>query len=275
MGASSGGFYVTPDIKRVQLSNSLNLPYVEQGDPSGVPVVLLHAFADSWRSFEVVLRHLPQSIHAFAVTQRGHGDADRPVSGYGVGDFTADVASFMDAVGLRAVVIVASSSAGFTARRFAAEHPQRTLGVVLVGSPYSLHGKPTVAGFVDVVSELRDPIDPTFVREFAEGAVSGPIPRAFLEMLIGENLKVPARVWKATLEGLMDPALTDSRITAPALILWGDRDGFLPRTDQEALVSAISRSHFVSYESTGHAVHWEEPERVAAEIVAFAKRAAP
>lgn len=63
MGASSGGFYVTPDIKRVQLSNGLNLPYVEQGDPSGVPVVLLHAFADSWRSFEVVLRHLPQSIH--------------------------------------------------------------------------------------------------------------------------------------------------------------------------------------------------------------------
>ncbi len=136
---------MTPDIKRVQLLNGLNLPYVEQGDPSGVPVVLLHAFADSWRSFEVVLRHLPQSIHAFAVTQRGHGDADRPVSGYGVGDFTADVASFVDAVGLRAVVIVASSSAGFTARRFAAEHPQRTLGVVLIGSPYSLHGKPTVA----------------------------------------------------------------------------------------------------------------------------------
>jgi non-heme chloroperoxidase len=69
--------------------------------------------------------------------------------------------------------------------------------------------------------------------------------------------------------------VTDSRITAPALILWGDRDGFLPRNDQQALASAISGSQLVTYESTGHAVHWEAPERVAADIVALAKRAPP
>jgi pimeloyl-ACP methyl ester carboxylesterase len=51
------------------------LPYV--GSPSGVPAAFLQGFLDSWRSFECVLPCLPQSIHAFAVTQRGHGDADR------------------------------------------------------------------------------------------------------------------------------------------------------------------------------------------------------
>jgi non-heme chloroperoxidase len=133
---------------------------VEQGDPSGVPVVLLHAFADSWRSFERVLPYLPRSIHAFAVTQRGHGDADRPASGYGVEQFTADVVAFMEAVGLEAAVMVASSSASLTVQRFAAEHPKRALGLVFVGAPRSFRDKPAVAEFFGAVRELSDPIDP-------------------------------------------------------------------------------------------------------------------
>ncbi|MGH2950400.1 MAG: alpha/beta fold hydrolase [Solirubrobacteraceae bacterium] len=115
-------------VETAALANGLKLPYVEQGDPSGVPVVFLHAFADSWRSFERVLPCLPRSIRAFAVTQRGHGDADRPASGYGVEQFTADVSAFMDTVGLEAAVIVAIASAGLTAQRFGVEHPRRTLG---------------------------------------------------------------------------------------------------------------------------------------------------
>ena len=42
------------------------------------------------------------------MTQRGHGDADRPAAGYRVEEFTADLAAFLDAVGLEAAVIVAS-----------------------------------------------------------------------------------------------------------------------------------------------------------------------
>jgi non-heme chloroperoxidase len=68
-------------IHYVELPSRVKLPYVEQGDPSGVPVVLLHGFLDSWRSFEPMLSHLPESIHAFALTQRGHGDASRPTAG--------------------------------------------------------------------------------------------------------------------------------------------------------------------------------------------------
>jgi non-heme chloroperoxidase len=259
-----------PVAKSVELSEGLRLPYVEQGDSAGVPVVLLHALADSWRSFERVLPHLPRSIHAFAVTQRGHGDADRPASGYGVDEFTADLAAFLDAVGLEAAVIVASSSAGFTARRFAADHPRRTLGIVLVGAPYSLRDKPAVSEFLEAVSGLSDPIDPAFVREFVESNVFRPLPPAVRETLVSENLKAPTRVWKATLEGLLDAEPTDIGITAPALILWGDRDESLPRSDQEALATAIAGSRFVTYEGTGHVVHWEQPERVATDLAAFA-----
>ncbi len=48
----------------------------------GTPVVFLHGITDSLRSFELAFPHLPRSIHAIAVTQRGHGDAGRPTTGY-------------------------------------------------------------------------------------------------------------------------------------------------------------------------------------------------
>ena len=57
----------------------------------GVPVVLLHGVTDSWRSFEPVLDHLPAAVHAYALTQRGQGDASRPGS-YRLDDLVDDVA---------------------------------------------------------------------------------------------------------------------------------------------------------------------------------------
>ena len=41
--------------------------------------------------------------------------------------------------------------------------------------------------------------------------------------------------------------------------------------DQDALLAAIAGSRLVVYESAGHALHWEEPERFAADLVAFAE----
>jgi len=54
------------------------------------------------------------------------------------------------------------------------------------------------------ISKLADPINPGFVREFIESAFPQPAPKSFLETLVPERLKVPARVWKAALEGLLE-----------------------------------------------------------------------
>jgi tetratricopeptide (TPR) repeat protein len=45
--------------RHVDLPDGTRLAYVEQGDPNGVPVILLHGYTDSWRSYERVLPHLP------------------------------------------------------------------------------------------------------------------------------------------------------------------------------------------------------------------------
>ncbi len=267
-----GNAHTPNPIRSALLPNGLELPYVEQGAPSGIPVVFLHAYADSWRSFERLLPHLPRSIRALALTQRGHGDAGRPPTGYGVEDFAGDLAAFMDALDLDRAALVASSSSSFTVQRFAIDNPSRVLGVVLIGVPWSLRDKRVGSSLVDAVSELCDPVDPGFVRDFVESMIVGPVPRAFLEAMIGESLKMPAHVWKATMEGLLEtaPPTETGAISAPTLIVWGDRDDFVPRSDQEKLAASIPGSQLVVYEGVGHVVHWEVPERVAADIAAFA-----
>jgi non-heme chloroperoxidase len=250
------------------------LPYTEQGDPSGVPMVFLHGFADSWRSFELVLTHLPESIHAFALTQRGHGDASRPDTGYSVSEFAADLAAFLDAVRLARAVIVGHSMGSAVAQRFAIDHPQRTAGLVLVSASSTLGGTTEAKAFWDsTISKLTDPVDPALVRATTEAMLVQPVPEAFLAEAVEEGLKVPAFVWKAAFEsrwhGEGDVSGELGSITAPTLIVWGDQDARYARSDQDALTSAIRGARLVVYAGSGHLPHWEQPVRFAADLAAF------
>ena len=79
------------EVKLITLPNQIEIPYVEQGDPSGICLILVHGYADSWRSFELLLPYLPETFRTIALTQRGHGDASRPSEGYQTSDFAADL----------------------------------------------------------------------------------------------------------------------------------------------------------------------------------------
>jgi pimeloyl-ACP methyl ester carboxylesterase len=266
---------VTSPVKSVALPTGVRLQYVEQGDPSGVAVVILHGVTDSCRSFEPVLAHLPESLHVFALSQRGHGDSDRLATGYRTRDFAADVAAFMDALGLGQAIVVGHSMGSTNAKRFALDHPRRTRGLVLIGSFASYRNNPVLVEFWEsAVSRLTDPIDPAFVREFQESTLARPVPPAFLDTVVQESLKLPARVWRAAFAGFFedDFAAELGRIAAPTLVLWGDRDGLSRRADQDALIAAIPGSERLVYEGAGHAPHWEEPGRFAADLAAFAAR---
>jgi non-heme chloroperoxidase len=255
------------------LSTGVTLHYVEQGHRSGLPVLLLHAYLDSWRSFEEVLRHLPDGVHAFAPSQRGHGDSDQPPTGYAATDLVADVAAFMDAVELDAAVLVGSSSAADTARRFALEHPARTLGLVLMGTFHTFPADaPAVREMRGQIAALTDPIAPDFVRDFVEGTAGDAVPPGFLDTMVAESERVPAHVWREMFDGLLAAPPAAGAINVPALILWGDADPICSREEQDALLATIPAAELRSYPGVGHLVHWEQPERVAAEIAEFAGR---
>lgn len=264
-------------LKTVELSTHVNSPYVEQGNPSGVPLIFLHGFLDSWHSFERVLPHLPESISSFTLTQRGHGDASCPASGYSLADFSADLAAFMDALDLATAVIVGHSMGSAVAQRFAIDRPERTAGLVLVGASSTAAGTPAARSFWDsTVSKLTDPVDPALVRQTIESILAQPVPQGFLDTAVREGLKVPAFVWRDAFESRWrqesDFSAELSKIKAPTLIVWGDRDARYPRSEQEALVRAITGAQLVTYSSAGHLLHWEEPERFSSDLVTFIEK---
>ena len=252
----------------------MTLEYAEQGESAGVPVLLLPGALDSWRSFELVLPHLPESIHAFAATPRGHGDSSKPESGYRVRHFAADVAAFMDDLDLEAAVVAGHSFGSVVAQRFAVDHPERTLALLLVEAHYATGEHPVDREFYEsTTSKLADPIDPNLVGEFQETAHHRPLPEPFSETVVREAMKIPARVWKRLWEGFLVDDLSDDvhQISAPTLLICGDEDpeGHTPRSEQDALMAAISGSRLVVYEGVGHSPHWEVPVRFASDLVRF------
>ena len=253
----------------VRLANGLSLPYLESGDPTGRPVMLLHAWGESKGSFDRLIPGLPPFLRVFAMDQRGHGHADKPEHGYQLSEFASDLVEFMDAVSVEAAMLVGSSSGGYVAQQVAVQAPNRGTALVLVGSPRTLQRNPD---FAEEVGKLADPIDPAWVRKSLEWfPLCHAIPDWYLEGRVADGARMPARVWREALEGLMAaPPPTDiGTISAPTLIIWGDRDELLPFEEQKALATAIPESRLVVYQDTGHLVLWEEPERLAVDLVAF------
>jgi non-heme chloroperoxidase len=262
---------MSANTKTVALATGVTLPFVEQGDPNGLPVIFLHGITDSHRSYQPVLDALPKNFRASTLTQRGHGDASRPADHYRPEDMAADVRAFMDAQGIERAVIAGHSMGSVVARAFAHAYPKRVLGLALIGAFSTLHNKQDVLDLCAAVDGLTDPIDLEFVRDFQVSTMALPVPDAFLDMVVAESMKLPAFVWRAGFAGLVerDRTFTGSGVDVPTLIAWGDRDAFCLRADQDALVAALKNSRLVVYAGVGHAVHWEVPLRFATDLASW------
>jgi non-heme chloroperoxidase len=216
------------------LSTGVRLHYAERGDRRGEAIIFLHGYSDSWFSFSRVLPLLSPEYHAFALTERGHGDSDKPECCYTLEDFAADVDAFMDAVGVEEATLVGSSGGGFIAQRVAVRYPHRVSRLVLMGTAAEGSAFRGVSELGEFVRTLEDPVPPKFVREFQQSTIIQPVPEEFFETVISESLKLPARVWRDYFEGMvLAGAIQLGEIKAPTLILWGEHDAY-PRAKNKS-----------------------------------------
>jgi pimeloyl-ACP methyl ester carboxylesterase len=256
-------------MRRVTVSAGVELAVHEYGN--GVPVLLLHAWGETHRSFDRLVRLLPDTMHLVVPDQRGVGDSAKPADGYSLADAATDVVALLDALGIEACWLVGTSSGGYVAQQVALEHPDRTLGMVLIGSPSSLKG-PLPVSFAELLSSFHDPV----IREDTNALnrvlpLHGPVPDSFMEDQVTAALTIPRHVWRATIEGLVEaaPPIERGSIEVPTLILWGGEEDVLPSNQGDELEAAIKGSRLVRYAGTGHLVLWEQPGRVAKDIAAF------
>jgi pimeloyl-ACP methyl ester carboxylesterase len=253
-----------------RLASGLKVHYAEQGDPSGAAIVLVQGWPDSWFSFSRVLSLLATGYHAFAFDQRGFGDSERPACCYGIDDLAADVVAFLDAVGVERVSLVGHSLGSFIARRVAETHPERVARLMLIGSAATAANE-VLLEVQASIRTLEDPVPAAFAREFQSSTAYAPLPEAFFEQIVAESGKLPARLWREVLDGVivLDDAADLGRITAPTLLLWGEHDALFPREEQDRLVATIRSARLLVYPETGHCPNWERPERVTADLDTF------
>lgn len=257
------------------LESGLRLSYAEHGAPSGPAALLLPGPTDSWRSYQPVLDRLTPRIRAIAVSQRGHGDSDKPEDGYQIGDFAADVVQFLDALGIDQAVLVGHSASCLIARRVAIDHPWRVAGLVLEASPTSLRSDVAFQGFVNsVVLNLKDPISRDFARSFVVNTSSEDVAPQVVDEFVDELIKVPARVWQAIFPGLLkyDDLAELPRITATTLLIWGDADALVSRTTQEILATSIPTAELRVYSGVGHTPRWDDPQRFSDDVATFVEK---
>jgi non-heme chloroperoxidase len=261
-----------PDDPSTSIGKPPMLEFAEQGRLGGTTLLLLHGITDSWRSFEGVMPHLPTDWHVIALTQRGHGGSAKPQRGYATRDFAADAANLARALRLPPLVVVGHSMGAANAMRLAIEHPALVRGLVAAGAFASFGDKPDIVAFVrEQIAPLADPIPRELAHAFQIDTLARPVAPGLIDTAIDESLRVPAHVWREAFEQLLadDFSAEVSRITVPTLLVQGEADVFVPATDTERLLRALPQARASVWSGAGHAMHWEEPERFAQEIVRF------
>ncbi|WHP58355.1 alpha/beta hydrolase family protein [Arthrobacter sp. KFRI-F3372] len=175
------------EVRRLSLSTGIAVPCLVQGDPSAQPLLLLHAWGESRRSFDRLIPLL-EGLQILAPDLRGHGEADKPRGGYSLTDHARDVEAILDALDLESAAILDSSS----------------------GGTWRSHS-------------LRDPLDEGWIRQSLKWfTFHRQVPAWFVEDRVRDGMRMPAHVWPTALEGLYQavPPTDAGPIGVPALILW-------------------------------------------------------
>jgi non-heme chloroperoxidase len=267
----------TTHFDDVRLPNGVRLHYAQQGPRTGPAVLLLHGYTDSWFSFSRVLPLFRSDLRVVAPDLRGHGDSSRPpvpesetghpVSGYRITDLSDDVLQLMQALKIPDAVVVGHSMGSFVARRVAALAGPRVTKLVLLGAGPSSKTA-GIRELKEAVDALSDPVDPEFVREFQASTIFQPVSPEFMAAVIATSARMPAAIWKALLNGLIEEE-PPVRLGVRTLVLGGRQDKVFPPTEQIVLARQFARGELELVDGVGHSLHWESPARFMSALARF------
>jgi non-heme chloroperoxidase len=260
---------ITNPVETIRLTNGLDLQYRESGEPRGQPVILLHGVTDSLRCWKPFTDVLPRAFRAIAVSQRGHGDSSKPKGDYGSAAFAGDLAALMDALGIRRAHIVAHSMSTWIAQRFARDYPERVESLTLIAGFVTLEGNALLEDLIRDIHAMGDSVDRKLAQAFQESTVATPLPPLYLEMVVDESMKAPAYVWRAAFAAMTSEMPDPAKIACRTLLIGCGRDELFNDADRQMLASVFSNAREIFYPDLGHAPHWEQPARVAKDIVSF------
>ena len=143
---------------------------------------------------------------------------------------------------------------------------------MLLGTFATIEDHPDVQAMWDgALATLVDPVDPALVREFQESTLATADSTGAARHLRRREPQGAGARMAGDIPRVPRPRLLaeSRRITAPTLVIWGDKDAFVDRAGSRSAGGGIPRAAVVDYPAFGHAMHWEDPARVAAEVARF------
>jgi pimeloyl-ACP methyl ester carboxylesterase len=262
--------------QHVALPDGVTLAYVAMGDPKGSPVVLIHGYTDNARDWVPLVPYLAPQLRLILVDLRGHGQSSKPECCYTRLDFAYDVKLLLDALHLGRADIVGHSLGSMITQSFAEFWPERTRRVVLISSsggprPGTVPARPAY-DYAAQIRQLKEPIDPDSPFMIEWWSSPTPVDPDFIRRQRRDAAAIPLRVWLAVLDqGLVDSDLqrTLPKLTAPALLIWGEKDPIMGEDVRRTLREALPHAEVRVLPGLGHNPFWEDPAQCAAVINRF------
>jgi pimeloyl-ACP methyl ester carboxylesterase len=266
------------------------------GPDSVAPIVLLHGWMDCGAAWQLLVDQLPDDWPLLALDWRGYGRSARRVERYWFPDHIAELEAVLEVlVPAGPARVIGHSMGGTVAMMYAGIRPGRLAWVVNIegfGMPElpALEFPEHVAGWLDglhaPLSErryashaelanalrLRNPRLAAAQALYLAAAWTREQPDGSLQMLSdpATELRSPIRYARAQLDACW------ARVCAPVLLLTGAESRYLERA---AGANALARWHgllpaleSVVIPQAGHLLPYEQPQRVAAEILPFVQR---
>jgi pimeloyl-ACP methyl ester carboxylesterase len=251
----------------------------------GAPVVLLHPFLGSHRTFDDLVEPLASELRVLAPDLPGAGESEKPSPTrypYGVEAFAEAVVDMVAALGLGRVALVGHGLGGSVALTVAADHPELVERLVLIdalayGFRLDAPGRLALAPVVGPVVFKQLYGRGTFRRYFRDRVFApganvdvARVDRHY-DQLVGPAARESA--W-AVLRSLVDVRPVVARIprlSTPTLVVWGRDDRIVPAAFGQRLAREIPGARLELLDC-GHAPPEERPSELADALLRFLPR---
>jgi pimeloyl-ACP methyl ester carboxylesterase len=264
-------------------SGNIDLYYEDHG--TGSPVILIHGWPLSGRSWEKQVPALLDAGHrVITYDRRGFGDSSKPASGYDYNTFAEDLQKLVTKLNLRDVTLVGfSMGGGEVARYLGAYGAERVSKAVFIAAvpPFLLktpeNPEGVDGGVFDGIKKAIAADRLAFLSQFFSNFYN-------LDLLGGKLIsdQVVQLSWNiaagASPKGTLDCVAawgTDFRkdlqgVKVPTLVIHGDADRILPlAATAQRTHNAIQGSRLVVVEGGPHGLTWTHAESVNRHLVEF------
>ncbi len=242
--------------------NSIELYYQESG--ASYPLLLLHGLGSSSDDWWFQTPAFTPHFRVVRPNLRGHKQSSAlrgPITAY---TLAVDIVKLMEALNIPQAHVLGLSLGGMVGQMLAIDFPEKVNKLILVNTfahlwPTSLRETYTLARRV-VVSKFLPPITTAQVvaRDLFPKPDQAPLRDEVLRR-IGVNDVTSYRYLVDTVRRFDSRAQLD-RITAPTLLITGDRDAVVPRGCQQQLVRGIRQIRWHIVRDSGHATPVDQPE---------------